>query len=65
MIRKTIGPAMFDVARRGPIRRRDGVRQLITREESGEMGGAPHIPAARGIAGTVDARRYAGYEFGA
>jgi hypothetical protein len=33
MIRETVGPTMFDVARRSPIRRRDGFGQLITGEE--------------------------------
>ena len=64
MIRKAIGPAMFDVARCGAIRRRNGLRQHITGKEPGEMGGAPNIATTSRITRPIDARSDAGYELG-
>lgn len=56
MIRKAVGPAMFDVARCGAIRRRNGLRQHITGKEPREMGGAPNIATTGGITRAIDTR---------
>ena len=44
---------MLDVARRGAMRREDGVAQVITGEQPGEIGCAPHVAAS----GRIAARR--------